>query len=111
MRCRVCVRSGCVDLSTGWERLLYPAYVDSPKDLREQFESMNASGVHQETVMHEWRVFVSSVGYIGTVHEKSEELARCAALSKFGEEGRRPLTGAIPLPHIYENDAFDVFQL
>lgn len=58
--------------------------------------------------MNEWNVTVSGVGIIGTVHEKNEELARCAALSKFGEEGRRPLTGALPLPHIYENDDFSV---
>lgn len=58
--------------------------------------------------MFEWNVKVSGVGIIGTVQEKTEELARCAALSKFGEEGRRPLTGALPLPHIYENDDFSV---
>lgn len=58
--------------------------------------------------MNEWRVVVDGVGTIGSVTEKTEELARCAALSKFGEEGRRPLTGALPLPHIYENDDFSV---
>lgn len=58
--------------------------------------------------MKEWTVTVSNVGIIGTVHEDTETLARCAALSKFGEEGKRPLTGALPLPHIYENDDFSV---
>lgn len=61
--------------------------------------------------MSEWRVHVKEVGYIGTVHEGTEELARCAALSKFGEEGRRPLTGTLPLPHIYENDDFSVSRM
>jgi len=61
--------------------------------------------------MYEWRVLVASVGIIGSVFEKNEELARCAALSKFGEEGRRPLTGALPLPHIYENDEFSVGRM
>jgi hypothetical protein len=61
-----------------------------------------------EESMDEWRVLVSGVGIIGSVFEKTEELARCAALSKYGEEGRRPLTGALPLPHIYENDEFSV---
>lgn len=32
--------------------------------------------------MIEWDVYVSG-HYVGTVHEKSEELARCAACSKF----------------------------
>lgn len=60
--------------------------------------------------MKEWNVSVAGVGIIGTVHESTEELARCAALSKYGEEGRRPLTGALRLPYIYENDEFSVTE-
>ena len=33
--------------------------------------------------MKEWNVYTEGV-HIGTVSEKSEELARCAALSKYG---------------------------
>lgn len=61
--------------------------------------------------MNEFRVHVVGVGYIGTVQERNEEMARCAALSKYGEEGRRPLTGSLPLPHIYENDEFSVSRM
>ncbi len=61
--------------------------------------------------MYEWRVLVDGVGIIGTVFEKTEELARCAALSKFGEEGDRPLTGSLPEPNIYENDEFNVSKI
>lgn len=32
--------------------------------------------------MHEWNVYVNG-RYVGTVHELTETLARCAALSKF----------------------------
>ena len=58
--------------------------------------------------MNEWNVMVSGVGIIGTVHEKTEDLARCAALSKYGAGGLRPLTGSLPLPLIYEDDDFSV---
>ena len=64
----------------------------------------------------EWWVFVHApeVGYIGTVTESTEELARLAALSKYAKKGvraklskrlqmRRPET-----MHIYEDDDFDV---
>lgn len=64
----------------------------------------------------EWWVFVHApdVGYIGTVTESTEELARLAALSKYSKKGerarltkrqqmRRPET-----MHIYEDDRFDV---
>lgn len=59
--------------------------------------------------MRTWNVKVDGVGIIGTVDEDTEATARCAALSKFGEEGSRPLTGALPLPHIYDNDEFSVW--
>ena len=59
--------------------------------------------------MNEWNVIVSrGVGFIGTVHEKTEDLARCAALSKYGVGGLRPLTGSLPLSLIYEDDDFSV---
>ena len=59
--------------------------------------------------MNEWNVMVSGVGFIGTVHEKTEDLARCAALSKFSADGcRPPLTGSLPLPYIYGDDDFSV---
>ncbi len=60
--------------------------------------------------MNEWQVVVEGVGYIGTVGEKTEELARCAALSKFGEEGERN-SGVNPgrkRDAIYEDDEFSV---
>lgn len=56
----------------------------------------------------EWNVLVDGVGYIGTVHENSEELARCAALSKFHEDGERG-AGKKRLV-IYEDDVFSVSQ-
>ena len=60
--------------------------------------------------MNEWRVVVEGVGAIGSVFEKNEEQARCAALSKFGEEGER---GSAVNPGrrreaIYEDDDFSV---
>ncbi|WVR18139.1 hypothetical protein JXVLWARM_CDS_0088 [Burkholderia phage Bm1] len=58
--------------------------------------------------MYEWNVNVDGVGIIGTVNEETEDAARCAALSKYGEEGHRPLTSALPKPYIYENDEFSV---
>ena len=60
--------------------------------------------------MTEWNVFVDPVGHIGTVHETTEEAARCAALYKYGEEGSRPTTGTVPSPHIYDDDTFSVSQ-
>ncbi|KWF83362.1 hypothetical protein WL94_23265 [Burkholderia cepacia] len=56
--------------------------------------------------MKTWQVFVHGYGYIGSVDEETEEAARCAALSKFAEEGARPTDGASG--GIYENDEFDV---
>jgi hypothetical protein len=56
----------------------------------------------------EWAVHVDKVGIIGDVVEANENLARCAALSRYGEEGRRILMGSLPLPLIYENDTFSV---
>lgn len=56
----------------------------------------------------EWRVIVHSLRGdpdVGSVMEGTEELARCAALSKFGTEGER---GASPEHAIFENDDFDV---
>jgi hypothetical protein len=56
--------------------------------------------------MKTWNVVVDGYGYLGSVQETSEELARCAALSKFGEEGNRDWDD--PGPHIYEDDTFSV---
>lgn len=68
--------------------------------------------------MKEWNVHVDGVGYIGTVQEENEELARCAALYKFSEEGDRPNKGVefyevdedtYPKSmRIYEDDEFSV---
>lgn len=58
--------------------------------------------------MIEWDVTVAGVGFIGTVHESTEELARCAALSKFGEEGERFNRGRSKRDFIYEDDDFSV---
>lgn len=68
------------------------------------------------TLLREWWVFVHApdVGYIGTVEESTEELARIAALSKYSRQGqraamsrryqmRRPET-----MHIYEDDDFEL---
>jgi len=64
----------------------------------------------------EWWVFVHApdVGYIGTVKESTEELARLAALSKYSKKGGRPrLSKRLQMRrpetmHIYEDDDFDV---
>lgn len=60
--------------------------------------------------MKEWRVVVHFVGDIGSVVEKDEELARCAALHKYGEEGLRPKVFCSDRPEnkLYEDDTFDV---
>ena len=64
-----------------------------------------------------WNVRVHPAGgggsiELGQVHEDNEELARCAALSKFGIEGERATVHALdgnPVPRcIYEDDDFDV---
>lgn len=55
----------------------------------------------------EWRVVVHSghIGDTGSVIEASEELARCAALSRYGTEEDR---GASNARAIFEDDDFDV---
>lgn len=60
--------------------------------------------------MIEWRVVVDGVGTIGSVTEKTEELARCAALSKFGEDGERnsAVNSGRKREAIYEDDDFSV---
>lgn len=60
--------------------------------------------------MNEWNVVVEGVGHIGTVCEKNEEQARCAALSKFGEEGERvsAVNPGRKREAIYEDDEFSV---
>ena len=59
--------------------------------------------------MNEWNVNVRGVGTIGTVHESTEELARCAALSKYGEDGDRK--SCRRREAIYEDDEFSVSKL
>ena len=60
--------------------------------------------------MNEWRVVVEGIGDIGSVFEKNEELARCAALSQFGEEGERvsAVNPGRKREAIYEDDDFSV---
>jgi hypothetical protein len=65
--------------------------------------------------MKTWNVLNNSTGQdLGQVHETSEEFARCAALSKFGEEGERAALRANHRPEskhaIYEDDDFSVFE-
>lgn len=64
----------------------------------------------QHTPAREWRVVVhhNGVGDIGSVVEATEELARCAALSKFGTDARRAHRGTAPRASIYVDDDFDV---
>lgn len=67
--------------------------------------------------LREWRVVVHRIGDIGCVTESTESLARCAALSKFGEPGERISYKHIrsPVEHdgarIYEDDDFDVKEI
>lgn len=63
--------------------------------------------------MNQWSVMVDKVGCIGTVHEQTEELARCAALSKYGEEGVRNSTvnAGRKREVIYEDDEFSVSRM
>lgn len=56
----------------------------------------------------EWNVNVRGVGFIGTVHESTEELARCAALSKYGAEGFRDDYDIADPKYIFEDDEFSV---
>lgn len=68
---------------------------------------------HPPGPMREWRVVIQGphrVGDIGSVVERSEELARCAALSKYGEEGNRKcgINPGRKREAIYEDDDFDV---
>jgi hypothetical protein len=64
----------------------------------------------------EWWVFVHArdVGYIGTVKESTEKLARLAALSKYSKKGERARLSKgrqmrrPEIMHIYEDDDFDV---
>lgn len=65
--------------------------------------------------MKTWNVLNNSTGQdLGQVHEDSEELARCAALSKFGDEGGRAVLRAHHRHEnkhvIYEDDDFSVFE-
>lgn len=56
----------------------------------------------------EWRVVVEGVGDIGSVVESNESNARCAALSRFSEDGDRPRGDTAA--SIYEDDEFSVFK-
>ncbi|MBS0455095.1 MAG: hypothetical protein JSS14_27680 [Proteobacteria bacterium] len=68
------------------------------------------------TSMVEWWTFVHApdAGYIGTVKECTEELARLAALSKYSKPGERAVLAKrrqLRRPesmHIYEDDDFEV---
>jgi ribosome modulation factor len=61
-------------------------------------------------MMH-WIVIVHTIAAspagrtLGMVFERTEELARCAALSRFGSQGSR---GVSDRSCIYETDSFDV---
>lgn len=61
--------------------------------------------------MHEWQIHVEGVGHIGTVHERTETLARCAAINRFGEDGLRTNADARSSRRIYEDDEFSVAKL
>lgn len=61
--------------------------------------------------MHEWQIHVTGVGCIGTVHERNEALARCAALSRYGEDGPRASAEARTSKRIYEDDEFSVAKM
>lgn len=61
--------------------------------------------------MHEWQIHVTGVGCIGTVHERTETLARCAALSRYGEDGPRASAEACTSKRIYEDDDFSVAKM
>lgn len=60
-----------------------------------------------------WNVYCNGKG-IGQVTEDNEELARCAALSKFGDEGERATREAlqmyVPVGAIYDDDEFSVHR-
>lgn len=60
--------------------------------------------------MNEWNIVVVGVGVIGTVQERTEELARCAALSKYGNEGNRADHDIADPKYIYEDDEFSVIK-
>lgn len=60
--------------------------------------------------MTEWNVYVPGVGTIGIVHEESHGAARCAALSKYGEEGERRQPHDVERRVIFENDYFEVLR-
>lgn len=53
----------------------------------------------------QWAVHVKGLGYIGNVTESNEELARAAALSRYGEVGDRRGNGTWA---IFEDDEFSV---
>lgn len=64
--------------------------------------------------MKTWNVVNNSTGQdLGQVQETNEANARCAALSKFGDEGERAVLRANNRPEnkhvIYEDDDFSVF--
>lgn len=67
--------------------------------------------------MTEWSVQVNGVGVIGTVdvidgiYKNDEARARLAAFIHFSQDGPRCVTGALPLPYIYEDDDFAVTKL
>lgn len=60
--------------------------------------------------MKQWNVRVHRNGlsrYIGTVYEKTEELARCAALSMYGRDEDEPYDELLIGP----DDEFDVSEM
>lgn len=70
------------------------------------------SGVVAVSSLKYWSVYVEGVGYVGTVSEHNEELARCAALHNYSREGRREnlKSPADPWYVIYEDDEFSVLE-
>ena len=61
--------------------------------------------------MHEWQIHIDGIGCIGAVHERNEALARCAALSRYGEEGPRADADTRTSKRIYEDDEFSVARI
>ena len=57
-----------------------------PKPMTRPIASSSNTRMANNTSTPEWRVYnhPRNVGYLGTVMETNERLARCAALAKFG---------------------------
>lgn len=85
-------------------------YFTSPDRSNRTALGRTADGMNHLATLKTWNVSVRRNGeskHLGLVHEKTEDLARCAALSKYGVSEDEAEDGTLRAG-IYPADDFDV---